>query len=148
MKQLYLTGIAEVPNEAGFEKLENHFKPIGNKPNWESMGLTPPKGEAALNEEGKVFLEDDEVEEVFLDVVIPLKYFGGAVDCVDYGCMVYTTYGTFARVVETAEEVSNYAQMLSLNWLHRNYIYYKAKITNYFNKQQKQESNEQHLFTD
>ena len=143
MKQLYLTAIGQIPNKQGIEKIETAKSPKSkNNPNWESMGLRPPRGEADIDEDGRVWLEDEDLEMVYLSVVIPLDLYAGAKDDVERGTAVYTTGGKTHRVLESADEVANYAEMLDLHWLQREYIYYKAKIKNYLTKQQKQESNE------
>lgn len=129
MKILYLTGIATTPNDLGYEKINKATEDKKTKkPNWGDLGLPTPNDELEYDEDGRVLLTKNDLEEVGTSVNIVLDTYGGAEDDLDGGCTVYTTYGVSYDVAETADEVANYAEMLHMNYIQRNWIFLRLKI--------------------
>lgn len=145
MKILYLNGILTIPNEVGEDKISQarEDRKSNNKPNWAELGLNAPKDELQYDEEGRVLLDEEDLEDVYTSVNIILSSYAGAEDSLDGGCTVHTKHRLSYRVAETADEVASYVEMLDMNYLHRNYVFLKARmkenlnsLKNLFNKQQ------------
>lgn len=139
MKILYLTGISTVPNESGEEKIAkaNGKKPEDNqgysKEFFKEMGIKPPKDledEPEYDEEGRVILRESDLEDVNVEIAIPLHLFGGSEDLVDGTTLVYTTYNYVFTVEETTDEITSYIHYLSQTWWQKT----KASIKMYFRK--------------
>ena len=137
MKILYLNGILAVPSDSGYDKLLQAKENKNSKqPNWESLGLPTPKDEIQYDEDGLVILEEEDTEYVATSVTIVLSQYSSAEDIIDGGCMVYTKDGMVHRVLETADEVSSYAEMLDMSWLERNFVLLKSQIKKIFTKKE------------
>jgi len=125
VKILYLNGISNIPNASGEEKLAKaNGKKTDNEglpPSWyRDQGLRPPvsaeEDEPEYDEEGRVILDESDIEEVNVDVAIPLKMFGGCEDLTSGATLVYTTFGYVYTVEETTEEITSYVEYLSMTW--------------------------------
>lgn len=124
MKILYLTGISTVPSEAGEEKIaraNGQTKEQGgmSKSWYLENNLRPPddvEDEIETDELGRVILKESDLEEVNVDIAIPLHLFAGCEDLVDGTTLVYTTYGYQFTVEETVDEITSYVNYLSMSW--------------------------------
>lgn len=121
MKQkiLYLTGIAERPNQKGQEKLQKAIDTELPKIDYEALGLRAPKGEIERDEQGNILLDDDEFEYVEVECSISLNQYLGCVDDLEFGSRVYTTSGIAFRVLESCDEVTSYIEFISRNLFER-----------------------------
>lgn len=137
MKLLYLTGIVKAPNDSGEEKLSKAKSKrkdgIDGMPrSWyiENSLKPPPEAddEVEFDEDGNVILEENDLDDVGVDVNIPVKVYGGVEDDLDFGSTVYTTYGVAFRVLETATEIESYIEYSNYSWLRKKYL----KIKYYF----------------
>lgn len=139
---LYLTGVTTIPNEAGEEKIAraNGKKTDDNqgysKEFFREMGIRPPKeleDDPEYDEDGRVILTESDLEDVNVEVAIPLHLFGGAEDLVNGTTLVYTSYGYSFCVEETTDEITSYIHYLSQSWWEKT----KASIKMYFRKKNK-----------
>lgn len=127
LKTLYLTSVITVPNEAGqarIDKALNREKgdDSGGLPlSWyQDQGLRPPKdidrSEEAIDEDGMIFLQPDELEYEFSDLVLPLKQFDCCEEHEELGSYLFTRGGKRFHIEESPEQIFQYIHVISRNW--------------------------------
>lgn len=119
MKLLYLNCIISIPNEAGEEKIEKANSKEEYTIDYNSLGLRPPKGEVEYDEEGRVILEDEDLEEVTVPLTIPIENLGSWVASVDGGTVVYTKSNVMYTVIEEIWEIDSYLELIQMSWLEK-----------------------------
>lgn len=130
MKCLYLNAIVTIPNENGEEKIEKANNKESNGINYASLGISPPKGEVEYDEEGRVILDDEDVEEVTVPLIIVLDNLGSYVGNVDGGSTVYTKNNLMFSVIEEVFEIDTYLEIIEMSWFKKNWLFLK----NFFRK--------------
>ena len=144
MQLLYLSAVTKIPNERGEATIERALKRgKGLDGKDEELGidwyldnnLRPPShltdGAAPeINEEGKIYLPEDQLDFEFLDYILPLKHFLSAKDTLELGCIVKDTLGKKTHVAQMAEEIYDYIYFISRPW----YIKLKDDIKYEWNK--------------
>jgi hypothetical protein len=138
MKLLYLNSVITVTNQKGEEKVKKALS--GNVKKDESslpkswyteQNLKPPidveDDELEVDENGMIFLQEDEFDYDFVDCVLRLDDFSSCVDNEKIGSVVYTRDGDEMWVEQTSEEIYAYITVLTRHWttvLADNIIYY------------------------
>lgn len=128
-KILYLNGITSVPNASGEKKIEK-AKSSGRKNDingyskefWDDLGIVPIDSECEeveRDEFGNIVLEESDIEQVYVDVAIPMHLFGGCEDTTDGVTICYTTWGYQFTVAESTEEITSYIEYLNSSWFEK-----------------------------
>lgn len=130
MKCLYLNAIVTIPNENGEEKIEKANNKESNGINYASLGILPPKGEVEYDEEGRVILDDEDLDEVTVPLTVVLDNLGSYVGNVDGGSTVYTKNNLMFSVIEEVFEIDTYLEIIEMNWFKKNWLFLK----NFFRK--------------
>lgn len=121
-KYIYLNALVTVPSLLGEEKIEKATQKDEYKINYESLGIRPPKGEAKYDEEGRVILEDDDLEDITVPLTIPTNNLDSWVSSVDGGTVVYTKSRIQYTVVEEIWEIDAFLEMVEMSWIERNWL--------------------------
>ena len=114
-----------IPNEAGEEKLEKGSKKEPDAINYASLGILPPKGEVEYDEEGRIILDDEDLEEITVPLTIPLNNLGSYYGDVEGGSFFSTKDGSIYSVIEEVHEIDAYLEVIEMSWLEKNWIYLK-----------------------
>lgn len=155
IKILHLTGITTVPNAKGQNKIDrangkktDSDDEVMPKSWYKNMGITPPKNtgdEIELDDFGQVLLDPEDVDEVGIDVSIPLHLYAGAEATTDDTSIVYTSYGFQFSVFESIEEVNDYVYYLHAPWYIKRWTSLKINfenVINYFSRKKKLKTEE------
>jgi len=134
MQILNLTAISTVPNEEGEALIDKAMKPTkkDKDPNklskewFREQGLVPPDDaeddEPSLDEDGMIHLKEEHLQEIALDLSIPLKNIDSYVESSDHGTLIYTKSGIQYHVVEETFEIDSYIEYITMGWFKRNKI--------------------------
>lgn len=133
MKRLYLTAIVKEPNEKGQEIIDNAIKPKegGLSKQWYiEQNLTPPSDiddTPEIDENGLIFLEEQYLQTINLDVTIPLKNIDSYASAQEGGSIIYTKANVFYHVAEEVDEIDFYIDFISRSWFQKikDYINYQ-----------------------
>ncbi len=150
MQVLFLSAVTKIPNEAGeatIEKALKRSRGIDGKD--EELGidwylennLRPPPhlvDDAApeINENGTIFLPEDQLDFEFLDFVLPMSSFFSAKDTLDFGCIVRDTLGKKHHVAQMAEEIYDYIYFINRPWHQKIKDWLRYKWNNFFSKKE------------
>lgn len=131
MKILNLTAIHTVPNEDG-QALINRATQTDNKdkdPNslpkswYRDQGLRPPDDaeddEPEIDEDGMIQLKEEHLEDIALDLSIPLNNIDSYVEYANGGTLIYTKNGTQYHVVEETFEIDSYIEWITMSWFEK-----------------------------
>lgn len=138
MKLLYLNSVITITNEKGEQKVKkalsaNVKKDDNSLPKswYTEQNLKPPidveDDESEIDENGMIFLVEDEFDYDFVDCILRLDDFSFCVDNEKLGSVIYTKVGDEMWVEETCEEIFSYIAVLTRPWttiLADNIIYY------------------------
>lgn len=137
MKLLYLNAVITVPNDKGEEKVKRALNGNTNKDEhslpkswYTSQNLRPPldaEDDEEIDEDGMVYLKEDEFEYDFVDSILKLDDFSSCTDNDKLGSIIYKNSGDELWVSETCEEIFMYITVLTRPWytvLADNIIYY------------------------
>lgn len=152
MKLLYLNSVITVANEKGEQKVKkaldgNVKKDEDSLPKswYTEQNLKPPidaqDDELEIDENGMVFLQEDEFDYDFVDCILRLDDFSSCVDNEKLGSIIYTRDGDEMWVEETVEQIYAYITVLTRHWttvLSDNIIYY----FNFFRRKTNKTENE------
>ena len=150
MKLLYLNCIISIPNEVGEEKIQK----ATNKNTKIRDDKTPPKqwfleqnlrppddaeDEVETDEQGNIYLEENEMETIPVPVTIPLDNLGSWVSNVDGGSRVYTKSNLAYDVLEEVWEIDAVVEYTSMSWIEKKYLDLKSVFQSFLRRKNKQE---------
>jgi hypothetical protein len=145
-KLLYITAVSTVPSHKGEEKIKKAVEQIskrnGNpdavyrdesgrsREDWEDiMGGKVPNGfseaekefygDTQVTEDGNIFLQPEELEYEFIDLVLPKASIDFIIDHEEIGSLIYTKAGNVVHVEENCEELFYYIGLLEMSWFDR-----------------------------
>jgi hypothetical protein len=142
MKFIYLNAIVSVPNEVGEEKIEKAYtkKPIQDSStpprSWFlEQNLIPPDDaeEIETDEDGRVVLEEDDVDYITVPLTMPIDNLGSWVSSTDGGTHLYTKSNMMYTVAEEVWEIDTYLEYINMSWwekLKLSFLAFWRKITN------------------
>lgn len=163
-KLLYITIVSTVPSHKGEEKIKKAVEQINNRgftdnvvyrdkngksrEDWEDIlnGKVPDGFEKAekkfyeennveVDDNGNIFLEPEELEYEFSDLVMPKDSIDFIVDHEEIGSLIYTKAGNVVHAEETCEELFYYIGLLEMSWWER----FKTSVLSFFRRKRKQE---------
>lgn len=163
-KLLYLTAVATVPSHKGEEKIKKAVEQINKKggnpeaifrdnngrsrEDWEGIlnGKVPEEfaelekefygdSSVTLDEFNNVYLEPEELEYEFIDLVLPRESVDFIIDHEEIGSLIYTKAGNVVHVEENCEELFFYIGLLDLSWWER----FKTSVLSSFARKKKQQ---------
>jgi hypothetical protein len=136
MKLLYLNSVVQIPNEKGEQKIKKALNGVPKDENgmsakwYEDMGIKPPKNleeSPEIDENGMIFLQEEEFDYDFVDCILRLDDFSSCVDNEKIGSILYTRDGDEMWIEQTSEEIYAYITVLTRHWstiIADNIIYY------------------------
>lgn len=136
IKYLYLNAIATQPNENGHKKIEKAIEKDEPKIDYNSLGIRPPKGDIEYDEDGRVILDDNDIEEVEIPLTIPVENLDSWLANVEGGTRIYTKYGTAYDVVEEMWEIDAVLEVMNLSWFEKIKLSFLAFFCRNKNKQE------------
>lgn len=123
MKLLYLNSVITVPSEKGEKRIAQAKKggvktdENGKNADWyEDMGLKIPEHllqNDDVDQDGMIFLKDDEFEFDFVDCIVRLDDFSTCIDNQEIGSIIYLKDGSDIWVEETCEEIFYYITLIT-----------------------------------
>ncbi len=143
-KLLYITAVATVPSHKGEEKIKKAVEQINKKggnpetifrdsngrsrEDWEGIlnGKVPEEfaelekdfysNTVEADEEGNIFLNPEELEYEFMDLVMPKDSIDFILDHEEIGSLIYTKAGNVVHAEETCEDLFYYIGLLEMSW--------------------------------
>ena len=149
MKLIYLNALVSIPNTSGEEKIEKAINKKGYNPNKDKtppkswfleQNLIPPEDteeDVETDENGNVFLEEKDLEEVAVPLSIPLENVGSWVASVDGGTTLYTKSNLMYDVLEEVWEIDAIVELLNMSWFEKQYLYFKSFFSSFFAEKNK-----------
>jgi len=146
MKLLFLTAVTAIPTEEGQKRIQKAVKKNRNsdgdedfaKPGtsawFKSMNITPPddleEDEEEIDENGFMFIPEDELEYEFSDLVLDMEEFQSCVETSMISSILTTKSGDIYEIEETPELVYYMIHMASRPWHEKitDWIKEKTKI--------------------
>lgn len=154
MKRLYLTAVITVPSEEGQKRIEKALEKESSgiqkvfrddhgrsREDYEEMNIKIPKyfdedekefykanPNSEINEDGQIFLKNEELEYEFLDYLVPLKNIIDITDNEELGSIIILKNGMSVHVEETVEHINYMIYMLTLGWWDR----LRFRFSNFF----------------
>lgn len=153
-KLLCLTQVITKPSEEGQKRIDaalERRKNGGEKTNedgytaewFRDMNLPVPEDlleseeDDDIDEEGYMFIPNEELEYVFLDMILSLDDFSSATKNEDIGSTVITKEGVSYHVQEEVEDIFGIIYITTQTWKERVIENWKYKIKNIFKKKEK-----------
>jgi hypothetical protein len=126
MKLLYLNCIISIPNEAGEEKIQKATNRDEPRINYEALGLPTPKDEVETDEDGRVVLEEDDVDYITVPLTMPIDNLDSWVSSTDGGSRVYTKSNLAYDVIEEVWEIDSVVEYTTMSWIEKKYLSFKS----------------------
>jgi hypothetical protein len=126
MKLLYLNCIISIPNEAGEEKIQKATNRDEPRINYEALGLPTPKDEVETDEDGRVVLEEDDVDYITVPLTMPIDNLDSWVSSTDGGTHLYTKSNMMYTVAEEVWEIDTYLEYINMSWIEKKHLSFKS----------------------
>jgi len=139
MKIINLTAITTVPNEAGEKEIQEALSVDEQEIDYDALGLKPPKGNK-IDEDGNIRLKEEHLQDIALDLSIPLENIDSYVEATDGGTLIYTKSNIQYHVAEETFEIDAYIKYIEMNWFEKGIAVFKSflrQIKWYFSKERK-----------
>lgn len=149
MKLLYLTSVVTFANEKGQDRIDKALKKEREdddepgyltKKWYTSQNLRPPpdledeENVGEIDEDGMFYLESDELDYDFLDLVVSLEEFSSCEENGLIGSQLYTKSGEVFHIEETPEQLFQYITVITRPWHEKITDWVKIKLKININK--------------